>query len=38
MLDSLERNRALYLANTLRLYRTWGKVVAPEFESARKSL
>jgi tetratricopeptide (TPR) repeat protein len=31
----LERNRALYLANTLRLYRAWGRVIAHEFESAR---
>lgn len=31
----LERNRALYLANTLRLYRTWGQVVTCEFECAR---
>ena len=31
----LERNRALYLANTLRLYRAWGHVIAHEFELAR---
>ena len=31
----LERNRALYLANTLRLYRAWGQVIAHEFELAR---
>jgi DNA-binding winged helix-turn-helix (wHTH) protein/tetratricopeptide (TPR) repeat protein len=31
----LERNRALYLANTLRLYRAWGRVIAHEFKSAR---
>jgi DNA-binding winged helix-turn-helix (wHTH) protein/tetratricopeptide (TPR) repeat protein len=31
----LERNRALYLANTLRLYRAWGRVIAHEFECAR---
>jgi tetratricopeptide (TPR) repeat protein len=31
----LERNRALYLANTLRLYRVWGWVIAHEFERAR---
>jgi DNA-binding winged helix-turn-helix (wHTH) protein len=31
----LERNRALYLANTLRLYRAWGQVIAHEFEAAR---
>jgi DNA-binding winged helix-turn-helix (wHTH) protein/tetratricopeptide (TPR) repeat protein len=31
----LERNRALYLANTVRLYRAWGWVIAHEFERAR---
>jgi len=31
----LERNRALYLANTLRLLRAWGWVIFHEFERAR---
>ncbi|TMH71171.1 MAG: hypothetical protein E6H52_20375 [Betaproteobacteria bacterium] len=31
----LERNRALYLGNTVRVYRAWGWVIAHEFERAR---
>jgi DNA-binding winged helix-turn-helix (wHTH) protein/tetratricopeptide (TPR) repeat protein len=35
-ISALERNRALYLGNSVRLYQAWGWVIAHEFEKARE--